>query len=226
MSAKVAPFPWGSLCATRRFDAVTAPEPTPVPAPTKRRRRLVLWLTATLAVLAVAVCGVLWLAPSRYLPWDTAPFPDVDVTALSPTQRQIVQLLETEHADQHPGTYFSGGVDEPWCADFVSWIMRGAGHPLTNPNSGDWRIPGVYTLQEYYESKGLFTPVGRGYRPTVGDVVLYDRGGWIGQHTNIVVAVHGDTATTVGGNEAGRIRVHTVKWDRDDGVVGFGRLGS
>ncbi|WP_408642170.1 CHAP domain-containing protein [Speluncibacter jeojiensis] len=205
---------------------MTTPAREPAAAPTCRRRRLVLWLVTLVAVLAVAAGGVLWFAPSRYLPWDTTSFPEVDVTALSPTQAQIVQLLETAHTDQHAGTYYSGGIDEPWCADFVSWIMRGAGHPLTNPNSGDWRIPGVYTLQEYYESKGLFTPVGRGYRPVVGDVVLYDRGDWIGQHTNIVVAVHGDTATTVGGNEAGRIRVHTVTWDRDDGVVGFGRLGN
>ena len=176
-------------------------------------------------MMVVVAGGVLWLAPDRYLPWDTAEFPTVDTTTLSPPQARIVALLEAEHGTQRPGTFYSEGVEEPWCADFVSWIMREAGMPLSNPNSGHWRIPGVYTLQEYYESQSRFQEVGDGYRPAVGDVVLYDNSSWVGQHTNFVVAVDGDTATTVGGNEFGRIRVHTVDWASDSAVVGFGRLG-
>ncbi|PQP26861.1 CHAP domain-containing protein [Rhodococcus opacus] len=195
------------------------------PAPTRRRRRAGLILGAVVAVLVVVAGGVLWLAPDRYLPWDTAEFPAVDTTALSPQQARVVGLLEAEHDRQRPGTFYSEGVEEPWCADFVSWIMREAGRPLANPNSGHWRIPGVYTLQEYYESQSRFEEVDGGYRPTVGDVVLYDNSSWVGQHTNVVVAVDGDTATTVGGNEFGRIRVHTVDWSSDSAVVGFGRLG-
>ncbi|WP_037202990.1 MULTISPECIES: CHAP domain-containing protein [Rhodococcus] len=195
------------------------------PAPTRRRRRAGVILGAVVAVMVVVAGGVLWLAPDRYLPWDTAEFPAVDTSALSPQQARIVGLLEAEHDRQRPGTFYAEGVEEPWCADFVSWIMREAGLPLANPNSGHWRIPGVYTLQEYYESQSRFEEVGGGYRPTVGDVVLYDNSSWVGQHTNVVVAVDGDTATTVGGNEFGRIRVHTVDWTSDSAVVGFGRLG-
>ena len=195
------------------------------PAPTRRRRRAGVILGAVVAVMVVVAGGVLWLAPDRYLPWDTAEFPAVDTSALSPQQARIVGLLEAEHDRQRPGTFYSEGVEEPWCADFVSWIMREAGLPLANPNSGHWRIPGVYTLQEYYESQSRFEGVGGGYRPSVGDVVLYDNSSWVGQHTNVVVAVDGDTATTVGGNEFGRIRVHTVDWSSDSAVVGFGRLG-
>ncbi|MFF0816390.1 CHAP domain-containing protein [Rhodococcus sp. NPDC003318] len=191
---------------------------------TRVRRRALAGATAALAVLVVVVAGVLWAVPSRYLPWDTTDFPDVDRTALSAEQARVVDLLETEHDAQRPGTFYSEGVEEPWCADFVSWIMRESGMPLSNPNSGHWRIPGVYTLQAYYESQGRFAPVEGGYRPGVGDVVLYDNSSWVGQHTNIVVAVDGDTATTVGGNEMGRIRVHTVDWAGDSAVVGFGRL--
>ena len=169
---------------------------------------------------------MLWLAPSRYLPWDTEPFPEIDTTALSPQQAHVVELLEQEHDAQRPGTFYSEGVKEPWCADFVSWIMREAGMPLSNPNSGHWRIPGVYTLQEYYESVGRFEPIGNGYRPKTGDVVLYDNEFRLGQHTNFVVAVDGDTVTTVGGNELGKIRVHDLDWQSDHAVVGFGRLDS
>jgi len=199
---------------------------TSAPESTRRRRRPMVWIVAALAALAVVVVGVLWAAPTRYLPWDTSDFPEVDLAALSPEQARVVTLLEEEHRSQRPGTFYAEGVEEPWCADFVSWIMREAQQPLSNPNSGHWRIPGVYTLQAYYESQGRFEPVDGGYRPSVGDVVLYNNRSWVGQHTNIVVAVDGDTATTVGGNEFGRIRVHTLDWSSDSAVVGFGRLVS
>jgi len=175
----------------------------------------------------VTVAALIWfLLPSRLFPWDSARFPDVDVSALSPTQARIVELLEEQHGVQHPGTFYSEGVREPGCADFVSWIMREAGVPLSNPHSGHWRIPGVYTLQEYYEAAGRYEPAGGGYRPEVGDTVLYHNSIGFGQreHTNIVVSVDGDTAITVGGNELGKIRVHTLDWEGDGAVVGFGRL--
>ncbi|MBM7460420.1 CHAP domain-containing protein [Rhodococcus coprophilus] len=190
------------------------------------RRPATLVTTAVVLAVALVAASVWWLAPNRLFPWDSASFPDVDTSALSPTQVQIVELLEDQHREQRPGTFYSEGIREPWCADFVSWIMREAGVPLSNPHSGHWRIPGVYTLGEYYESTGRFEPAGSGYRPSVGDVVLYHSSLGFGQreHTNIVVAVDGETATTVGGNEFGKIRVHTVDWAADDAVVGFGRL--
>ncbi|WLP93252.1 CHAP domain-containing protein [Gordonia sp. NB41Y] len=188
---------------------------------TRRRRQV--WAVVAVALIVAVGVGVLAVraAPDRWLPWDTAEIP-VDTVGLTPTQVRIVELLRSEHAAQRPGTFYSEGVDEPWCADFVSWVLREAGQPLSNPNSGHWRIPGVYTLQEYYEDSGRFEPVGR-YTPRVGDVVLYDRSSGFGQHTNVVVAVDGGTATTVGGNEMGRIRVHRLDWASDAGVVGFGR---
>ncbi|MGW0035977.1 CHAP domain-containing protein [Gordonia sp. NPDC003376] len=187
----------------------------------RRRRRV--WAALAAALIVVVGVGVLAVrsAPERWLPWDTAEIP-VDTPGLTPAQALIVDLLRREHAAQRPGTFYSEGVDEAWCADFVTWILREAGQPLSNPNSGHWRIPGVYTLQEFYEDNGRFEPVG-GRTPRVGDVVLYDRSSGFGQHTNIVVAVDGSTATTVGGNEMGRIRVHRLDWASDGGVVGFGR---
>lgn len=190
------------------------------------RRPVGVVTAAVLIAVALVAASVWWLTPNRLFPWDSTPFPDVDTSVLSPTQGQIVALLEEQHREQLPGTFYTEGIREPWCADFVSWIMREAGVPLANPHSGHWRIPGVYTLGEYYEAAGRFEPAGSGYRPTVGDVVLYHSSRGFGQreHTNIVVAVDGETATTVGGNEFGKIRVHTLDWAQDDAVVGFGRL--
>lgn len=189
----------------------------------RTRRRWPVWLAACTAVVVLAVAGVLWLAPSRYLPWDTEAFPEVNAGELTTDQARVVELLRTEHELQRPGTFYAEGIDEAWCADFVSWIMKEAGLPLSNPNSGSWRIPGVYTLQEYYQEQGRYEAVGD-YTPSVGDVVLYDNTSWAGQHTNVIVAVEGDEAITVGGNEAGKIRVHTLHYASDSGVVGFGRL--
>ncbi|MGN5240661.1 MULTISPECIES: CHAP domain-containing protein [unclassified Rhodococcus (in: high G+C Gram-positive bacteria)] len=188
------------------------------------RRATTVIAAAVAAVVLLFVAVVWWWAPSRYLPWDTASFPAADTASLSTEQVAVVDLLEDEHRTQRPGTFYSEGVEEQWCADFVSWIMREAGMPLSNPHSGHWRIPGVYTLQEYYEQHDRFEPVESGYQPEVGDVVLYENTAGFGQHTNIVVAVDGDEAITVGGNEFGRIRVHTLEWSDDSAVVGFGRL--
>jgi hypothetical protein len=45
--------------------------------------------------------------------------------------------------ERQPPEVFSEGTAEPWCADFVSWVMYQAGFSLDNPDSGSWRIPGV-----------------------------------------------------------------------------------
>lgn len=188
------------------------------------RRRILLWIGGALAVvITIGVLAVL-TAPSRYLPWDTADFPSTDAGALTADQFRVLDLLESEHDQGRPGTFYSDGIDEEWCADFVSWIMKEAGRPLSNPNSGSWRIPGVYTLQEYYQGIDAYAERGSGYTPAVGDVVIYDSSRWVGQHTNIVVAVDGGEAVTVGGNEFGRVRVHSLDWETDSAVVGFGKL--
>lgn len=148
-------------------------------------------------------------------------FPAVDRAALSDAQLRVVDVLRAQYDAQRPGPSYSEGADEPWCANFVSWVMREAGVALANPNSGWWRIPGVYTLQEYYEAAGRFAPPG--YVPAPGDVVLYGPESSLGLHANVVVAVDGATLVTVGGNEAGGIRVG--RYDASQGgLLGFGRL--
>jgi hypothetical protein len=102
--------------------------------------------------------------------------------------------------------------------------MREAGEPLTNPNSGSWRIPGVATLQDYYQSIEAFRPYESGYQPKVGDVVLYNDPGIFGQHTNIVIKNDDGALTTVGGNEEGKIRVFTNHDSAAAVIVGYGVL--
>ena len=192
------------------------------PAEPNRRRRILIWFAGVLGIVVVVGAVVVAFAPSRYLPWDTADFPEVDASRLSSDQVRVLELLQSEHEQDRPGTFYSEGIDEEWCADFVSWIMREAGRPLSNPNSGSWRIPGVYTLQEYYQGIDAYAENDGSYTPEIGDVVIYDSSRWSGQHTNIVVSVDGDKAITVGGNEFGKVRVHDLDWASDSAVVGFG----
>ena len=41
--------------------------------------------------------------------------------------------------------------------------MYQAGAPAENPHTGGWRIPGTFTLREYYEANGRFKPANSGY---------------------------------------------------------------
>lgn len=170
---------------------------------------------------------------AQLTPLPSAPFPAINRSALTPDQVRILQLAKTEY-EKHPTSYdqavltYTDGNKEAWCADFVSWIMQQVGRPYTNPNSGSWRIPGVYTLQEYYQSQKRYSLADL-YRPAAGDVAFY-----IGRHTfdlfstshvALVVSVQGDTMTTLGGNEGGHLRLDTQPIKAgENSLVGFGRL--
>ena len=160
------------------------------------------------------------------------PFPEIDESSLSPVQQRIVRISREEYAKK-PVSYddnvlkYSNGIAEPWCADYLSWVMREAGVPFANPNSGGWRIPGVLTLREYYKSTGRYRDAQQ-YKPQVGDAAIFVNTTSFNtsrQHTSIVLKVEGDQITTIGGNERGRLRVQTQKLVYGEkGLVGYGTL--
>ena len=151
-----------------------------------------------------------------------AVFPDIDMANLSPTRQKIISLAKTEFKAQSAGAKFSQGAEEAWCANFVSWIIHQAGAPLKNPHTGGWRIPGTFTLREYYEATGRFKPANSGYQPRPGDVAIYRNSPVFGDHTNIVLKNDNGVLTTVGGNEANRIRVFVNHDKQYDGLLGYG----
>ena len=151
-------------------------------------------------------------------------FPDIDTANLSPTRQKIISLAKTEFKAQSAGAKFSQGAEEAWCANFVSWIMHQAGAPLKNPHTGGWRIPGTFTLREYYEATGRFKSANSGYQPLPGDVAIYRNSPVFGDHTNIVLKNDNRVLTTVGGNEANRIRVFVNHDKQYDGLLGYGVL--
>ncbi|NYJ74788.1 CHAP domain-containing protein [Allobranchiibius huperziae] len=191
------------------------------PTPPRSRGRSVLVAATLIVALLVGAGGYVgWRAlnPGR------GSFPTV-ASDLTPRQRSILTVARTEWEHPGPSTKYSNGIDENWCSDFVSWVLRHAGYPMSNPNSGSWRIPGVLTLQSYLTKAGRFRAVGDGYAPQPGDIVIYDGGGF-GQHTNLVVEVRGHTIETVGGNQGAGLGRHgiTVRQSllNGTGVVGYG----
>lgn len=187
--------------------------------------------------LALGITAVTVLAGCSDTPTATVAFPSLPTitqrswgtpgfrltTELSPNQLRVLTVAREQFQHPQDAAAYSQGAKEAWCADFVSWVMKSAGVPLRNPNSGGWRIPGVYTLQDYYLKAGRFHRGGSGYHPMIGDVVMYDApNGW-GNHTNLVVATSGATFTTVGGNQPGGITVTTQNLT-DPGILGYGSL--
>ncbi|MEV6134747.1 CHAP domain-containing protein [Nocardia sp. NPDC051990] len=191
------------------------------------RHRWPLLGLVVVALVVVGVVGVRWWqdrAQPAIAGDRLTAFPAIDRSGLDHTQGRIVAVLEREFEAPGDGPKYAEGADEPWCADFVSWVLREAGTPLANPNSGSWRIPGVYTLQEYYQGAGRFASVGSGYQPRTGDVLLYTERSPFGQHTNIVLTAANGTVTTMGGNEFGEVAIHRFALAEIPGVVGYGRL--
>lgn len=177
-------------------------------------------------VLGALVLGLVAIWRARYPTPAEIPhrqtFPEIKAR-LKPAQQQLLTLLKTEWQTQPAGTKYSQGVKEPWCADFVSWSLKEIGQPLTNPHSGSWRIPGVYTLEEYFKQTQRFRAVGE-HQPQFGDVALYRPNSKFGQHTNFVLEYRDGQLTTLGGNEIGAIRIQTHRLDDELGLIGFGLL--
>lgn len=194
-------------------------------------KRVMLFAVVFMAIGATAIGAVLYheahggreiVAHHAQTTTHEVTFPDIDEATLSATQQQIVRLTRQEFETQPAGVKYSEGESEAWCSDFVSWIMNEAGVPLKNPNSGSWRIPGTYTLLDYYQAKGSFRSVNSGYVPQVGDVAIYRHSPIFGEHTNIVLKNDNGVLTTVGGNENNKIRV-TVNTTKDyRGLLGYG----
>ena len=157
-------------------------------------------------------------------------FPELNSAEMSPSQLKLVAILKEEYSKQ-PKSYdqnmlkYSQGIEEPWCADFVSWVYSQAGMPFENPNSGSWQIPGTQTLKQYFKNQGSWHDYDPSYQPKTGDVIIYKQSDSpFGQHTNIVLANQDGKLTTIGGNENKELGIQSFKISDQMGIDGYGEL--
>lgn len=129
--------------------------------------------------------------------------------------------------------------NEPWCSDYVSWIVRQSGvpfwwgEPKNQPISTErWRIPysgDIVSGLNYFQL--LRDP--RTYTPEAGDIVFFFWGNW-GQpgapydHVGIVTSVTPTTITTVEGNAQNlpnpQTYVQQKLWARNSSnIIAYGR---
>lgn len=132
----------------------------------------------------------------------------VSSSNLSEVRQKVVciargELAKWESGEMGPGgsnlKYIQTGVQEEWCADFMSWIYKEANYPVTGSMS-NWRQAGAEEMMNMppVDKTKFTTHSPGGYVPVPGDMVVYSY-----SHINMVVSVNVNkkTMTVIGGNQ-------------------------
>ncbi len=142
--------------------------------------------------------------------------------ALASAQSQVGVREATGNNDGTPATRYSGGRQEPWCANFVAWNFRQAGNPLP----GNQRmLASVQYMEDQMKRTGAFIPRGT-QQPRPGDIIFFsnrggsDAGG--GRHVGIVERVENGRVYTVEGNSGNAVRRRDYPLDLAR-ISGYGR---
>jgi hypothetical protein len=102
----------------------------------------------------------------------------------------------------------------PWCAQFASWVARGAGEPLGEQGQGFQSVAAVYG---WAQRTGRALPAGS--VPSPGDLIV-----WGGEHIGIVESVGADGSIhTIEGNSGDAVTRHTYGPD-GGGATGFVKM--
>lgn len=163
-------------------------------------------------------------------------FPAIHTAGLTPIQKRLLQTVKEEYYKRPTGNdktvmKYTEGVEESWCADFISWARDQAGIPWTHPETKYWRISGVGTVKDYYLAASAYMEADKldGYTPKLGDVAFYygeTPDGGSSEHIAMVLGMDGDKLITIGGNETEK-EILQVRYNKlqvgERGLVAIGR---
>jgi hypothetical protein len=118
------------------------------------------------------------------------------------------RLLALGIVEQPPGSntgpeirVFTDGHAEPWCADFVSWVLKETGRPFSGGASGGWRLAWTPDIRAWFTVRGRYRTRAVA-QPEPGDVIWFGRG-----HVGFVRRVQGDRIETIEGNAGDAVRL-------------------
>lgn len=136
-------------------------------------------------------------------------------------RNKIIEIAQKEvgykeYSDNHTkyGEWF--GVQDEWCAIFVSWLANQVGI-LNNLIPKQAYVP---TMVQWFKNKSLFKA--RGYYPNVGDVIFFDyNANGTADHVGIVEKCENGIITTIEGNKSKMVKRCTYNVN-NTGIYGFG----
>lgn len=139
--------------------------------------------------------------------------------ALQAAKSQIGVREASGNNDGIPSQRFSGGRNQPWCADFVSWSFRQSGHPLPGNQR---RLASVSYMESQMKQAGKYHQG----TPKAGDIIFFQTRGTSdsgpGRHVGIVDRVENGRVYTVEGNSGNSVRERSYPLDSAR-ITGYGR---
>lgn len=114
--------------------------------------------------------------------------------------------------------YTDGTPYEAWCADFISYLYKQAGHPFTAGSADGWDQNDANQIQ----NMGFIRhDAGSGYVPRTGDVAFFS---YPGGHVELVISggptptfLYGDSATIDPATGNGQMKANTITQAGEEG---------
>ena len=146
---------------------------------------------------------------------------DVDIVRIAQEQLGLAEIPDGCNCGPQIQKFLGSSAGEAWCADFVSWVYREAGHPFSGGVDGGWRLPGVAGMHGWLVANGIWHERGGGDTPQPGDVIVFRDD----DHVGIVEAVEGSTVRSIEGNTSNAVgRRSYSDYNSNPEVRGWGRM--
>lgn len=104
--------------------------------------------------------------------------------------------------------------NEAWCSEFVAWVYRATGYPLTGGSEGGWMVRSSEALKQWFKINSRFVSHTDAdwerFEPSPGDYIRYAYES-AGGHSGIVRYAEGSTLYTVEGNVNNMVMLRTIK---------------
>jgi hypothetical protein len=146
---------------------------------------------------------------------------DDDIVRVAQEQLGLKEVPDGCNCGDEIQKFLGSSAGEFWCADFVSWVYREAGHPFSGGADGGWRLPGVTGMHDWLVNNGEWHDRGGGDQPRPGDVITFRDD----EHVGIVEALDGTTVRTIEGNTSNMVaRRSYPDGPNNPEIVGWGRM--